>query len=189
MTSKLATELNIQVNALIQDAPNDRTTTQSVVTLAPLLAKFALTRLNQAYYYLIQDPDGALLRETFIHPTQFTAETTGEKTIVFAFSTLEEAALNRDSGLNADGLVVRTPTLEILFRFWALSWCDAVVFLDVGQGPDRRTDRKTDRKTDRGQNPAAQQTITHEALTTFLQQELATPPRGRSGGQGFGTVC
>ena len=185
MTSKLATELNIQVNALIQDAPNDRTTTQSVVTLAPLLAKFALTRLNQAYYYLIQDPDGALLRETFIHPTQFTAETTEEKTIVFAFPTLEEADLNRDGGLNTDYLAVRTPTLEILFRFWALSWCDAVVFLDVGQGPDRRTDRKTDR----GQNPAAQQTITHEALTTFLQQELATPPRGRSGGQGFGTVC
>ena len=177
MISTLATELNVQVNTLIQDAPNDRTTTQRVVTLAPLLAKFALTRLNQAYYYLIQDPDGALLRETFIHPTQFTAETTMEKTIVFAFPTLEEADLKRDSGLPTDYLAVRTPTLEILFRFWALNWCDAVVFLDAGQG------------TDRGQNQAAQQSITHEALTTFLQQELATPPRGRSGGQGFGTVC
>lgn len=177
MTSKLATELNVQVNTLIQDAPNDRTTTQNVVTLAPLLAKFALTRLNQAYYYLIQDPDGALLRETFIHPTQFTAETTVKKTIVFAFPTLEEADLNGDSGLNADYLAVRTPTLEILFRFWALNWCDAVVFLDVGQG------------TDRGQGQTAQQTVTHEALTTFLQQEVATPPPRRSGGQGFGTVC
>ena len=181
MTSKLATELNVQVNILIQDAPNDRTTKQSVVTLAPLLAKFALTRLNQAYYYLIQDPDGALLRETFIHPTQFTAETTVEKTIVFAFPTLEEADLNRDGGLNTDYLAVRTPTLEILFRFWALNWCDAVVFLDASQCTDRRTDR--------GQNQAAQQTVTHEALTTFFQQELAMPPRGRSGGQGFGTVC
>ncbi len=179
MTSKLATELNLQVNALIQDAPNDRTTTQRVTTLAPLLAKFALTRLNQAYYYLIQDPDGALLRETFIHPTQFTAETTVEKTIVFAFPTLEEADLHRDNGdngLNADYLAVRTPSLEILFRFWALNWCDAVVFWDVGQGSDR------------GQGQTAQQTVTHEALTIFLQQELAIPPR-RSGGQGFGAVC
>ena len=173
MTSKLATELNAQVNTLIQDAPNDRGTTQSVAKLSPLLAKFALTRLNQAHYYLIQDPDGALLRETFIHPTQFTAETTVEKTIVFAFLTLEEADLHRDNGLNADYLAVRTPTLEILFRFWALNWCDAVVFLERDSGSDRGQD----------------QTITHEALTTFLQQELATPPRGRSGGQGFGTIC
>lgn len=180
MTSKLATELSSQVNDLIKDAPNDRTTTQSVVTLSPLLAKFALTRLSQAYYYLIQDPDGALLRETFIHPTQFTAETTVEKTIVFAFPTLEEADLNRDSRLNTDYLAVRTPTLEILFRFWALNWCDAVVFLEASQGGDRRIGQ--------GQEQAYQQTVTHEALTTFLQQELAMPPR-RSGGQGFGKVC
>ena len=173
MTSKLAIELNVQVSALIQDAPNDPITTQSMVTLAPLLAKFALTRLSQAYYYLIQDPDGALLRETFIHPTQFTAETTVERTIVFAFPTLEEANLS----LNADYLAVRTPTLEILFRFWALNWCNAIVFSDGNS------------KTDRGLDRATEQTITHEALTTFLQRELATPPPRRSGGQGFGTVC
>ena len=177
MTSNLAIELNVQVSTLIQDSPNDPITTQSMVTLAPLLAKFALTRLSQAYYYLIQDPDGALLRETFIHPTQFTAETTVEKTIVFAFPTLEEANLNRDSDLNADYLAVRTSTLEILFRFWALNWCHAIVFSDGNSGTNRRLDRKTE------------QTITHEALTTFLQRELATPPSRRSGGQGFGTVC
>ena len=177
MNSKLATELNVQVNTLVQDSPNDRITSQSVVKLAPLLAKFALTRLNQAYYYLIQDPNGALLRETFIHPTQFTAETTGERTIVFAFPTLEEADLNRDSGLNADYLAVRTPTLEILFRFWTLNWCNAIVFLGGNTGADRGLDRKTE------------QTVTHEALTTFLQRELNTPPPRRSGGQGFGKVC
>ena len=183
MTSTLATELNRQVNTLIQDAPNDRTTTQSVVTLAPLLAKFALTRLNQAYYYLIQDPDGALLRETFIHPTQFTVETTGEETIVFAFPTLEEADLQRDNGLNTDYFAVKTPTLEILFRFWALNWCNAVIFLERDPGNDRRDQGQA------GQGQAAQYIVTHAALTTFLQQELATPPPRRSGGQGFGTVC
>ena len=177
MTSKLAIELNVQVSTLIKDAPNDPMTTQSMVTLAPLLAKFALTRLSQAYYYLIQDPDGALLRETFTHPTQFTAETTVERTIVFAFSTLEEANLERDSGLNADYLAVRTPTLEILFRFWALNWCNAIVFLGENSGTNRGIDRATE------------QTVTHEALTDFLQRELTTPPPRRSGGQGFGTVC
>ena len=59
MTSKLAIELNVQVSALIQDAPNDPITTQSMVTLAPLLAKFALTMIAT----LIKDQFGGSARE------------------------------------------------------------------------------------------------------------------------------
>ncbi len=90
--------------------------------------------------------------------------------IIFAFSTEEDASRERDSLEEPDALIIKVPVLELLFRFWALNWCDALVFFD------------------RPGDPTQGHEMTHAALTKLIQQELA-PPKKRSGGQGFGTVC
>jgi hypothetical protein len=165
-TECLERELTDQVITLIQDAPDDRTTPQGIATIAPLFAKIALSRLNHAYYHVIQDEAGALLRIISTH----SKHSSGEKTMVFAFSTEEEASLERDNLDEPNALIIKVAVLELLFRFWALNWCDALIFFD--------------RPGDRTQGHA----ITHAELTNLLQQELA-PPKKRSGGQGFGTLC
>jgi hypothetical protein len=165
-TDGLERELANQVSTLIQDAPDDRTTTQGIAMIAPLLAKIAFSCLNHAYYHVIQDGAGALLRIISTHSKHSSVE----KTIVFAFSTEEDASRERDNLDEPDALIIKVAVLELLFRFWVLNWCDALVFFD--------------RPGDRTQGHE----ITHAALTKRLQKELA-PPKKRSGGQGFGTVC
>jgi hypothetical protein len=175
MTPSLATErfemeLTVQMNTLIQDAPDDRTTSQGISTIAPLLVKLARSRLNHAYYYVVQDRTGALLRTIYAHSTQSLVE----KAVIFAFPTaedaLEETLTVGDRLDNTDSLTLKIPVLELLFRFWALNWCDALVFWET--------------PGDRSQGVE----ITHASLTQLIQTELATSKK-RSGGKGFGRVC
>ncbi len=165
-TERLEMELTVQMTTLIQDAPDDRTTSQGITTIAPLLAKLALSRLNHADYYVIQDRTGALLRTIYTHSTQ----SSGEKAVIFAFPTAEEALSECDRLENTDSLTLKIPVLELLFRFWVLNWCDALVFWEI--------------PGDRSQGVE----MTHSSLTQLIQTELAASKK-RSGGKGFGRVC
>jgi hypothetical protein len=171
MTSTIAAtfagELEIQVTTLIEDAPDDRRTIQEIARLAPLLAQLALTRLHHADYYVIQDPEGGFLRLTLAHRTQPNVE----KTVIAAFSTLEDAALEIQDTANLSCVGIKIPVLELLFRFWALQWGDALIFYSTAG--------------DRTQG----QEISHEALTKLLQKGPIAPKKSvRSVPKGFGKV-
>jgi hypothetical protein len=163
----LAAELAIQVTTLIEDAPDDPRTIQEVSRVAPLLGQIALAKLHHAHYYVIQDPEGGLLRTTLAHRTQ----TNVEKTVVAVFSTQEDAVLEIRNNSDSPCLAVRIPVLEILFRFWALKWCDSLIFYPTAgnrtQGPE----------------------ITHHSLTNLLKKEPIAPQKAvRSVPKGFGKV-
>lgn len=166
MTSPLAIALAEQVHTLIQDAPSDRQITQGVLTIAPLLAQVAQTRVRLPFYYVLQTDAGELLKTTLIHRTQSAVE----KTVILVFSSLEDASEEKDRQSESHFSPVRMPVLDLLFQFWTLNWCDALVFFDE---PGNRS---------QGQE------INHRQLSQWLKSKIAPKPT-RSGGQGFRKTC
>jgi hypothetical protein len=171
MTSKigadLATKLAIQVTTLIEDAPDDPRTIQEISRVAPLLGQIALAKLHHTHYYVIQDPEGAFLRVTLAHRTQSHVE----KTVIEAFSTQEDAVLEIQNSSDIPYLAVKIPVLEILFRFWALNWCDSLIFYPTAG--------------DRTQGVE----ISYYSLSNILKKEPIAPQKAvRSVPKGFGKV-
>lgn len=117
--------LEQQMQALIDNAPQDGQTPRIVQAIAPVLQHFA-TRLQHSQYYILQSADRSWLVTTLSNRTQPEVE----KQVIYAFPTLKDSN-NFQPHPDPQIFAVAVPVLHILFQMFALTMVDSVVFFET----------------------------------------------------------
>lgn len=121
----LEQQLDQQIAALIQDAPDDGEVRQLIATIAPALLKIA-GRLRHLQYYVAETQDQAWVRVTLSHRTQPTVE----KTVIYGFSAPEDV-FSGSVHQEPDLTPVAIPVIDLLFRVWALNLSDSLICFET----------------------------------------------------------
>ena len=120
------TNLEAQIQSLIDNAPNDGTTPKLVTTIAPVLKAIA-QKLQHSQYYIVQD-----LQERWVLTTLSNkANPDLEKQVVYAFPNLQDVALSSPGGIDPQAIAKPTPVIDILFQLMALEPVDSIVFFET----------------------------------------------------------
>lgn len=119
-------ELQQQIQALIQDAPEDGVTGPTVQAIAPVLTTFA-SRLKHRQYYILQT-----LSESWVMTTlNSRQQPKTRKNVLYAFPTLQDAASDPLTFKDPQIMAIPTPVIRILFQILALKSLDSVIFFDT----------------------------------------------------------
>jgi hypothetical protein len=117
--------LDQQIQALLQDAPNDPEMRQITRIFIPVLKSLAAKR-RHLQYYVLQTESGEWLRLSLINRTQ----SNREKTVVYAFSTVEDAKMSVETGQDPRCSPVPVAVIDLLFKFFAFNLGDSLVFFE-----------------------------------------------------------
>lgn len=120
-----------QIDALIQDAPNDGEMRQLLRRIGPVLQRFA-GRLRHLHYYVAQTGDAdrgnlAWVRVTLNHRTQSNVE----KTVIYGFSDPKDIRSGSLAQNTPHLRAGKVPVIDLLFQVWALNLCDSIIFLET----------------------------------------------------------
>ncbi len=118
-------DLEQQIQVLIDSAPQDGTTPNLVEAIAPVL-KLLASQLRHLEYYILQTLDEGWVVTTLSNRTQPEVE----KNVIYAFSTLKDAA-DFQSASDPQILAVPIPVTHILFQMLALETVTSTVFFDT----------------------------------------------------------
>lgn len=118
-------DLEQQIQVLIDSAPQDGTTPNLVEAIAPVL-KLLASQLRHLEYYILQTLDEGWVVTTLSNRTQPEVE----KNVIYAFSTLKDAA-DFQSVSDPQILAVPIPVTHILFQMLALETVTSTVFFDT----------------------------------------------------------
>jgi hypothetical protein len=118
-------DLEQQIQVLIDSAPQDGTTPKLVEAIAPVL-KLLASQLRHLEYYILQTLDEGWVVTTLSNRTQPEVE----KNVIYAFSTLKDAA-DFQSVSDPQILAVPIPVTHILFQMLALETVTSTVFFDT----------------------------------------------------------
>ena len=114
--------LDEQIQALIQNSPQDGSTPQVVEAITPAL-KLLAQQLQHLQYYILQNLSQNWVLTTLSHRSQSELE----KRVIYAFPTLEDAS----SSISEDNvLAVPIPVVHILFQMIAIEPLDSLVFFE-----------------------------------------------------------
>lgn len=122
--------LDQQIEALIKQAPDDGVTATLITIIAPLLKQTA-DSLRYPEYHVLQGRGEGWIVTTLSNRTQPTLE----KSVIYAFSTRENA---QEYGLghhDDETLIVSVPIIHMLFQLIALQTVHSVIFFDQSDGP------------------------------------------------------
>lgn len=117
--------LDQQVQALLQDAPNDPEMRQITQIFIPMLKSLAGQR-RHLQYFVAQTESGEWLRLSLINRTQ----SKQEKTVVYAFSTMEDANSLLDAEQDPPCQAVSIGLIDLLFKFFALNLGESLIFFE-----------------------------------------------------------
>lgn len=121
--------LDEQIQALIDHAPQDGTTPKVIRAIAPALTTLA-RQLGHSEYFILQ-ARGSWIVTTLSHRLQSSLE----KTVVYAFAGREDAIASAALPLDESMTALSVPTTHILFQMVAMKNVDSVVFFDaIGDG-------------------------------------------------------
>jgi hypothetical protein len=118
--------LDQQIQALIEDAPQDGTTPRLVATIAPVL-KVLATQLRHREYYILQN----LQEEWVLTTLSNRVNPQLEKYVIYAFPTAQDATLSFTNSPEARVLPRAVPTIRILFQMVALETVDSLIFFET----------------------------------------------------------
>ncbi|EGJ28675.1 hypothetical protein LYNGBM3L_71220 [Moorena producens 3L] len=118
-------ELDEQINNLIDNAPQDGTTPQSIEAIAPVL-KLLAEQLNHLEYYILQNLDQGWVLTTLSNR----ANPDLEKNVIYAFPTVQDAA-NFHSDWDPQLMACGVPVTHILFQMLAIDTVTSTVFFDT----------------------------------------------------------
>ena len=118
-------DLDEQIQLLIDHAPQDGSTPQALVVIAPVL-KLLAGQLRHLQYCLLQSPSGDWVLTTLSNR----ANPAVEKRVVYAFPTLKVPS-TAAAGLDRQIIVAPVPVTHILFQLVALETVDSVVFFET----------------------------------------------------------
>ncbi|MBD2570644.1 hypothetical protein [Anabaena lutea] len=120
------TDLEAQIQLLIDNAPQDGMTPKILDTIAPALRTIA-QRLRYPQYYILQN-----LQESWILTTLSNkANPELEKRVVYAFPRLQDVSLFSSVGLHPQTIAKAIPVIHILFQLVALEPVDSIVFFET----------------------------------------------------------
>jgi hypothetical protein len=117
--------LDQQVQALLQDAPDDPEMRQITRIFIPVLKSLAAKR-RHLQYYVLQTESGEWVRLSLVNRTQ----SNREKTVVYAFSTVEDAKMSMEMGQAPPYSPVAVAVIDLLFKFFALNLGESLVFFE-----------------------------------------------------------
>lgn len=129
-----ATDLDRQLQDLIQQAPQDGKMPQVMQAIAPILRAFA-EKLQRPEFYILQNTD-----QRWVVTVQSTPDRTAERRVVYAFANLEDARLGSQlSGSQDLGVIsVPVPVTHILFQLMSMKPIHSCIFFptpgDVQRG-------------------------------------------------------
>lgn len=117
--------LETQVQALIDNAPDDGMTPQLVKVIAPALCAIA-QKLSHTQYYIVQNSHGSWVLTT----VSKRSDPKQQKRVIFAYPTLQDVSLSSPGGLDPHIVAKPLPIIHILFQLVALEPVDSIVFLE-----------------------------------------------------------
>lgn len=117
--------LDQQVQALLQDAPDDPEMRQITRIFIPVLKSLAAKR-RHLQYYVLQTESGEWVRLSLINRTQ----SNREKTVIYAFSTIEDAKMSIEPGQDIPCNPVPVAVIDLLFKFFAFNLGESLVFFE-----------------------------------------------------------
>jgi hypothetical protein len=117
--------LDQQVQALLQDAPDDPEMRQITRIFIPVLKSLAGKR-RHLQYFVLQTDSGEWVRLSLINRTQ----SNREKTVVYAFSTVEDAEMSVEIGQDPRCNAVPVAVIDLLFKFFAFNLGESLVFFE-----------------------------------------------------------
>lgn len=115
-----------QIQMLIEQAPQYGANPTDVQTIAPALLTIA-SRLKHPQYFILQTLEHNWLMTTLTHRTQPNLS----KNVVYAFSTLKDAAASPQAPNDPQVVALPTPIIQILFQMLAMKPVDSIVFLKL----------------------------------------------------------
>ncbi|MGF1515227.1 MAG: hypothetical protein ACFB5Z_16225 [Elainellaceae cyanobacterium] len=119
-------DLDQQIQALIDSAPQDGATPAMIATIAPVI-KTVAAQLVYPQYYLLQTLENGWLMTTLSHRTQAAVE----KNVIYAYPTLEDARSGSKSTRDPQITALPVPVTHILFQMLAMKVIHSVVFLQT----------------------------------------------------------
>lgn len=120
------TNLEVQIQSLIDNAPQDGITPLLIDTIAPQLKAIA-QKLRYPQYYILQN-----LQERWVLTTLSNrANPELEKQVVYAFPQLQDVSLLSSTGLDPELVAKPIPVIHILFQLVALEPVDSIVFFET----------------------------------------------------------
>jgi hypothetical protein len=119
-------DLDQQMQALIDGAPQDGSTPQVMRAIAPAITSLA-SQLQHLQYFILQAADQSWVMTTLSHRVQPDLQ----KKVIYAFPTRQDAASSpyapKDSHVNA----VPVPVTHILFQMVVMKAIDSTVFFET----------------------------------------------------------
>jgi hypothetical protein len=157
----MTNHLDQQIQALIQNAPQDGTTPDVVKAIAPGL-KMIAQQLQHLYYYILQTSDECWVLTTLSNLKQPRLE----KRVIYAYPSAEDATLANSANNSAATETAKLSVISILFQIVAIPKLDSIIFFETpGQ-----FDSGTEVKKEEIQN----------LIRSYLQQYQQQQPRSRS---------
>lgn len=120
------TNLEVQIQLLIDNAPQDGVTPKIVATVAPVLRAIA-QKLQHPQYYILQNLQERWILTTLKHK----ANPELEQRVVYAFPRLQDVSLSSSAGLDPQVVAKPIPVIHILFQLVALEPVDSIVFFET----------------------------------------------------------
>ncbi len=120
-------DLEQQAQVLVEQAPQDGTTPTLVNVVTPVLMEVA-NQLQHRLYYILQAADGRWLTTKLSNRHRPEVE----KSVIYAFPTLQDAQANPQIYQGLQGAAVQMPVLHLLFQVFAIPSLDSVIFFEAG---------------------------------------------------------
>jgi hypothetical protein len=129
-------DLDRQIQALIDHAPQDGSTPSVIQAITPALKSF-VAQLQHLQYYILQTADQRWVTTTLSHRLQ----PKREKTVIYAFASAADAAHHAPTApAGSQVSAVAIPVTHILFQMLAMPTIDSVVFFENAGDPTNGTE-------------------------------------------------
>ncbi len=119
-------DIDRQIQALINDAPQDGTTPNLVKTIAPALRLIA-GQLKHPQYYILQTLDQGWVMTTL----QQRHRSSAQKNVIYAFPTLDDVAASPHPLDDPQLVALPIPVTHILFQMLAMKAVDTLIFFEL----------------------------------------------------------
>jgi hypothetical protein len=119
-------DLDEQIQALVDNAPQDGIIQPLVAAIAPGLKRRA-EQLHHSQYYILQNFDQDWVLTTLSNR----ANPAVEKRVIYAFPSLQDVPNAVAAGLDPQVIAVPIPVTHILFQMLALETVDSIIFFET----------------------------------------------------------
>lgn len=129
-------DIDQQIEALVEDAPQDGRTPALVRAIAPALKQIA-QGLRHSHYYLLQSPTDHRWLSTTL---QSRSQPQQQKTVIYAFASREDAQGQTNLLELQPPLVNRLPVIPLIFQMVTLTPIASMIFFENPGNPETGTE-------------------------------------------------